>query len=101
VAVRYRITVAYVRYLRCRSDGVRVCEVDLESHGDEGVGEREHEVGGDGGEPAPEDELRELERRVVDGLQVLHMNGQVEGEAEEGNDDKICWVLSGFARQTT
>jgi hypothetical protein len=27
---------------------------------------------------------------VVFGLEVLHVDGHVEGEAEEGYDDKVC-----------
>lgn len=65
-------------------------EVDLESHGNEGVGERKHEVGAYRGAPAPYDELGELQRRMVFGLEVLHVDGHVEGEAEEGYDDEIC-----------
>ena len=52
-------------------DGVAAGEVDLEGQGDERVGEGEHEVGGDGGAPAPDDELVEFQRRVTLWLEVL------------------------------
>ena len=65
-------------------------EVDLESHGHERVGEGKHEVGTYRSTPSPDDELLELERRVVFGLEVLHVDGHVEGKAEEGYDNEIC-----------
>jgi len=82
-SIRYRITFHHVRDLRFASDGVGVPEVDLESHGYEGVGEGEHEVGAYRSTPSPDDELLKLERRVVFGLEVLHVDGHVEAEAEE------------------
>lgn len=51
----------YVRDLCLTRDRVRVCEVDLEGHGDEGVCEREEEVGCYRCEPSPEDQLIEME----------------------------------------
>lgn len=87
MAVRYRVPVGNIGDLRFARDGVGVCEVDLEGQGDEGVGEREHEVGAHCGEPAPDDHLVELERWMALWVDVGHMNGQVEGEAEEGYDD--------------
>ena len=60
-------------------------EVDLKGEGDEGVGQREHEVSREGGAPAPEDELREFEGWVVPWGDVLHVDGHVEGEGEEGD----------------
>jgi hypothetical protein len=66
-----------------------VPEVDLESHRDERVGKGEHKVGGYCSAPAPDDEVGKLERWVVFGLEVLHVNGHIEGEAKERYNDKI------------
>lgn len=87
MTIRNRIPVRNVRDLRLRRYGVGVCEVDLERQGDERVGEREQEVGAECGEPAPEDELPELQGRVALWVDVGHVYGEVEGEAEEGDDD--------------
>lgn len=89
MAVRHRISVCDIGDLRFARDGVGVREVDLEGHGDEGVGEGEHEVGAHCGEPAPDDHLVEFERWMALGVDVGHVNGEVEGEAEEGYDDQV------------
>ena len=59
-AIRHGIPFHHIGNLGFAGDGVRVREVDLESHADKGVGEREEEVGGDSSTPAPEDELGEF-----------------------------------------
>ena len=66
-----------------------VAEGDLECQGDERVGQGHEEIGDNGGDPAPDDELLELERRVARRSDKLHMDGEEEGEREEGEDDKI------------
>lgn len=83
--VRDRVPVGDVRRLRRAGDGIRVREVDLERHADEAVGQREEDVGGGGGGVAPEDGLVELEGRVAARVEVLQVDGEVEGEAEEGD----------------
>ena len=72
---------------RLRGRGVR--EGNLEGERDEGVGERHAEVGRHGAEPADEDELPELDGRVPDWGHELAVDGQEEGEAEEGDDDEV------------
>ena len=89
MAIGNRIAVRNVRDLGLRCDGIGVSEVDLESHGDEGVGQREHEVCAQCCEPAPKDQLPELKRRVTLRVYVGHVDGQVEGEAEERDNNKI------------
>jgi len=89
-SICHRIAFHHIRDLRFTGDGVGMPEVDLESHGHEGVGEGEHEVGAYRSTPSPDNELLKLERRVVFGLEVLHVDGHVEGETEEGYDDEIC-----------
>lgn len=69
--------------------GVPAGEIDLKGERDEAIGERQENVGGNGGEPAPADQLPELERRVAFGLEVLEVDGQVEAEGEEGDDDQV------------
>lgn len=59
--------------------GRRSAKRDLEREGDEGVEEREEEVGEDGGAPAPDDELVEVQRSVARGDE-FHVDGEVEGE---------------------
>jgi len=87
MTVRHRIPISNIGDLRFARYGVGVREVDLESHGDEGVGKRQHEVGAHCGKPAPDDHLVEFERWVALGVDVSHVNGEIEGEAEEGYDD--------------
>lgn len=87
VAIRDRVPVRNVRDLRLGRNGICVRKINLECHGDKRVGEREHEVGTECGEPAPENELPEFERWVALGVNVGHVDGQIEGEAEEGDDD--------------
>ena len=85
---------------RCLTIGVRisdagehgarlVAEGDLERQGDERVGQGHEEIGGHGGDPAPDDELLELERRVPRRRDKLHVDGEEEGEGEEGEDDQV------------
>jgi len=64
-------------------------ERDLERERDEGVGEREKEVGCYRRDPAPEYHLAEFERWVVLWLEELAVDGEVEGEGEEGYDDEV------------
>lgn len=91
MAVRNRVPVGDVSNLGFARDRIGVCEVDLKGHGDEGVGERQHEVGAHCGKPAPDNHLPELERGVALWVDIGHVNGEVEGEAEEGYDDQV-WV---------
>ena len=70
--------------------GRGVGDGDLEGAGDEGVGEGHEEVGGHGAGPAHQDELPELDGRVRPaGGDELEVDGQEEGEAEEGDDDEV------------
>ena len=63
---------------------------DLERERDERVGERHEEVGEHGSRPAHKDELPELDGRVGPaGRDELEVDGQEEGEAEEGDDDEV------------
>ena len=72
--VRSRIAVRYRRDI-----GFRVAvrhaarKIYLESEGDEGVGEREEEVGEHGRAPAPDDELVEFQRWVAFRFKVLRV----------------------------
>lgn len=64
-------------------------KVDLKSHADKRVGEREHKVRRDSSAPAPDDQLGEFQRWVVGRRDVLHVDGHVEGKAEEGYNNEI------------
>lgn len=91
MSISHRVSIRNIGDLRFARDRIGVREVDLESHGDEGVSEREHEVGAHCGEPAPDDHLVEFERRVALRVDVSHVDREVEGKAEEGYDDQV-WV---------
>lgn len=56
-----RIAICNVSDFCVTRDGVRVCEVDLEGHGDEGVCEGKEKVGCYCCKPSPEDQLVEVE----------------------------------------
>ena len=84
---RLPVRVRIVRHL-CGRRGLLV-EGDLEGERDHAVCERHGEVGAHGREPAVEDELVEVERRVAGGDEELHMRRHVEGEGEEGDDDQV------------
>jgi hypothetical protein len=86
------------RSLRLGRDGVVVEEIDLERHAHETIRKREEQVGGYSRGPAPGDQLRELQGWVALGAEVLHVDGHVEGEAEEGYDDQIYRVLVSAVR---
>jgi hypothetical protein len=73
-------------------------EIDLERHAHETIRKREEQVGGYSRGPAPGDQLRELQGWVALGAEVLHVDGHVEGEAEEGYDDQIYRVLVSAVR---
>jgi glutaredoxin len=75
--------------LRLTRHGIVVEEIDLERHAHETVREREEQVGSYSRSPAPGNELGEFQRRVALGGEILHVDGHVEGEAEEGYDDQI------------
>jgi len=75
---------------RVRDFGVWCCwsgEWDLEGEGDERVEEREEEVGCNSCYPAPDNQLVEVYGSVALGLNKLHVDGKVEGETEERDDD--------------
>lgn len=69
--------------LRIGRDWVRVREVDLEGHRYEAISEREKDICCNGRNPAPQNQLREFERWVSLRGEVLHVDGEVKGEAEE------------------
>lgn len=84
LAVRVRV----VGDGRVRRGGVG--EGDLEGEGDERVGEGHEEVGRHGADPAHDDELPELDGRVLPARRdELGVDGQEEAEAEEGDDDEV------------
>lgn len=64
-------------------------EGEAEGEGDERVDAGEEEVGCDGGEVAPGDEVCEVERRVAARRKVLEVDGEEEGEREEGDNDQV------------
>ena len=66
-----------------------VAEGDLKRQRDERVGQRHEEVGRNCGDPAPDDELGELERRVPRRCDKLHVDGEEKWEREESDDDQI------------
>ena len=78
-----------------RSGGVG--EGDLEGEGDERVSQGHEEVRQHGADPADEDKFPEFDGRVPSGCDELAVDGQEEGEAEEGDDDEVdetdcdCW----------
>lgn len=84
---RLPVRIRIVRHL-CFRRGLLV-EGDLEGERDHAVCERHGEVGAHGGDPAVEDELVEVERRVAGRDEELHVRGHVEGEGEEGDDDQV------------
>ena len=62
---------------------------DLEGEGDEGVGEGHEEVGEHGADPADDDEFPKFDGRVSAWGDELGVDGEEEGEAEEGDDDEV------------
>ena len=95
----FPVRVRVVAHGRVRSVGVR--ERDLERERDQAVGERHEEVGDDGAAPADDDEDVEFDRRVLASSgrwgDEFCVDGEEEGEAEEGKDDEVdqadrhCW----------
>ena len=68
----------------------RAIELYTESHRDERVCQREHEISRYGGAPSPKHKLVELEGRVAFvRLEVFEVDWQVEREREERYDDEI------------
>ena len=72
-----------------RVRGVVIGKRDLKSEGDQAVGEGHEEVGEHGADPADDDEFPELDGRVSFRGDEFAVDGQVEGEAEEGEDDEV------------
>lgn len=74
---RYWVPFALNGDLRVTGYRIGVEEIDLESHADERIGERKHEIRGDSCAPAPDDELWEFQRRVIGRRDVLHVDWHV------------------------
>lgn len=67
----------------------RIRERNLESKRNQRIGKRHETVGNNGGRPAPYDELPEFQRRVACRDEKFHVDWQIEGEREKGNDDQV------------
>lgn len=89
VAVSGRVSGRNFGNLGLGLDWVGVGKVDLERHGDEGVRERQEDICTERRAPSPYYELVELQRWMAFGVDVLHMDRQVERETEEGYDDQV------------
>ena len=71
--------------LRCEER--RCGEGDLEGERNERVKEGEEEVCGDCSQPAPDDKLVEVKWPMPGRLDEFHVDGEVEREREERNND--------------